>query len=181
VVLERAAFVAGRNARAPGKYMFKISAEFREKAEVGASLEKVRRFLFDPQNFARMIPHVESIRTDAKGITRWTIAVEIPVVGKVRESFPVELEETPDDELEWRSAAGEKENLLRCLVLLQEKSAGTTVAQISLKVELRRSKAKNLHPLAPVAGEKLISREMNKRVAEMIGDFLQKAKEKLEK
>jgi len=161
--------------------MFTISAEFREKIEVRASLAKVRRFLFDLQNFARMIPHVESIRTDAKGITHWTIAVEIPVIGKVRESFPVELEETPDDEIEWRPAAGEKANLLRCIVLLQEKSAGLTLIQISQKVELRRSKAKDLHPLAAVAGEKLISKEMTKRVAEMFKDFLQKAKEKLEK
>jgi carbon monoxide dehydrogenase subunit G len=161
--------------------MFIVSAEFREKIEVKASLEKVREFLFDLQNFAELMPNVESIRTDAKGITRWTISVDIPVVGKVRESFPVELEETPDDEIEWRPAAGEKENLLRYMAFLMEKGAETSIIQISQKVEIRRNKAKDLHPLASVAGENLISKEMNKRVAEMIKEFLQKARHKLER
>lgn len=161
--------------------MFIVSAEFREKIEVKAGIENVREFLFDLQNFARWMPNVESIRTDAKGVVRWTITIDIPVVGKVRESFPVELEETPDDEIEWRPAAGEKENLLRYMAFLMEKSSGVTVVQISQKVELRRNKAKELHPLAAVAGEKLIGSEMNKRVAEMIKAFLQKAKQKLEK
>jgi carbon monoxide dehydrogenase subunit G len=160
--------------------MFIISAEFREKIEVRAGIEEVRKFLFDLQNFARFMPNVDSIRADARGITRWTISVDIPVVGKVRESFPVELEETPDDEIEWRPAAGEKENLLRYMAFMMEKSPAVTVVQISQKVELRRNKARELHPLAAAAGEKLISGEMNKRVAEMIGAFLQKAKQKLE-
>lgn len=161
--------------------MFTISAEFRDKIEVRASLEKVRDFLFDLQNFARMMPEIESIRTDAKGITHWTIAVEIPVVGKIHESFPLEPEEISGEEIIWRPAAGEKENFLRYMVLLMEKSPGVTMAQISQKVELRRSRAKDLHPLAPLAGEKRISKEMTKRVTELIREFLKKAKEKLEK
>ena len=160
--------------------MFRISAEFSEKIEVKAGIEKIREFLFDLQNFAALMPNVESIRTDAKGVTRWTITVEVPVVGKLRESFPVQMEETPEDEIEWRPAAGEKENLLRYMAFLMEKKPGVTIVQISQKVELRRNKAKDLHPLAAVAGEKLISSEMNKRVAEMIKAFLQKAKQKLE-
>src|SRR5262245_1004207 len=132
--------------------MFTISAEFRDKVEVKASIETVRSFLFDLQNFARLMPEIESIRTDAKGITHWTIEVEIPVVGKLRQSFRLEPEEISDAEIIWRPAAGEKENLLRYAVLLMEKSAGVTLVQISQKVELRRGKARDLHPLAGVAG-----------------------------
>src|ERR1041384_5083902 len=128
--------------------MFTISAEFRDKVEVKASLETVRDFLFDLQNFARLMPEIESIRTDAKGITHWTIAADISVVGRLRESFPLEPEEISDQEIIWRPAAGEKENLLRYMVLLMEKSPSVTLAQISQKVELRRNKAKDLHPLA---------------------------------
>jgi carbon monoxide dehydrogenase subunit G len=160
--------------------MFTVSAEFRDKIEVRASFDKVRDFLFDLQNFAKLMPNVESIRTDKRGVARWIISVDIPVVGKVRQSFPVELEETPGDEIEWRPAFGEKENLLRYFAILIEKDTQTTVVQISQKVELRRGKAKDLHALAAVAGENLISKEMNKRVAEMIKVFLQKARQELE-
>jgi hypothetical protein len=48
-------------------------------------------------------------------------------------------------------------------------------------VELRRSSARELHLLAGLAGESIISSEMSKRVAEMINVFVRKAKEKLEK
>ncbi|HEV7644291.1 MAG TPA: hypothetical protein VGO50_10150 [Pyrinomonadaceae bacterium] len=160
--------------------MFIISAEFRDKLEVKASLEKVRGFLFDLENFARLMPEIESIRTDAKGITNWTIAVEIPIVGRLRQSFRLEPEEISDTEIIWRPAAGEKENLLRYTVLLMEKSADITLVQISQKVELRRNKARDLHTLAGVAGEALITKEMTKRVSHLIKEFLKKAKKKVE-
>lgn len=161
--------------------MFTISAEFRDKIEVRASLNKVRNFLFDLQNFALQMPNIENIRADANGKTRWTISVEIPVVGKVRQSFFVEREETPDDEIDWHPATGEKENLLRYSAMLMEKDAQTTIVQIFQKVELRRNKSTDLHRFAALAGEKLISKEMTKRVTEMLKDFLQKAKKELEK
>lgn len=160
--------------------MFTISAEFRDKLEVKAGLEKVRRFLFDLENFARLMPEIESIRTDVKGITNWTIAVEIPVVGRLRQSFRLEPEEISETEIIWHPAAGEKENLLRYTVLLMEKSAGTTLVQVSQKVELRRNKARDLHALAGVAGEALITKEMTKRVSHLIKEFLKKAKQKVE-
>lgn len=161
--------------------MFTISAEFRDKIEVRAGLDKVRDFLFDLQNFAAKMPNITNIRGDANGVTRWTISVDIPVVGLVRQSFFVEREETPDDEIDWRPADGHKENLLRYSAMLMEKGLDTTVVQVFLKVELRRNKATDLHRLASVAGEKLISRELSKRVTAMLRDFLQKAKEKLER
>src|SRR5258707_478910 len=120
--------------------MFIVSAEFRDKVEVKAGIDKVRAFIFDLQNFAKLMPNVESIKKDAKDITGWTIAVDIPAMGKIRESFPVELEKPPEDEVEWRPPAGEKENLLRYMALLVERKQGSTVIQISQKVELRRSK-----------------------------------------
>jgi carbon monoxide dehydrogenase subunit G len=160
--------------------MFTISAEFHGKVEVSASFERVRDFIFDLQNFVEFMPNVESIHADARGVTRWAISVDIPVVGHVRQSFPVEQEETPPDELEWRPAAGEKENLLRYMAHLTGKKPDVTILQISQKVELRRAKAKDLHTLAAIAGEKLISKEMNKRVGEMITEFLNRAKAKLE-
>lgn len=161
--------------------MFTISAEFRGKIEVRASLDNVRDFLFDLQNFARLMPNIENIKLDKNGNARWAIGVDIPVVGHVKQSFLVEREETPDDEIEWRPAAGEKENLLRYNALLMPKDSDNTVVQIHQKVELRRNKGKELHPLASVVGESLISKEMTKRVTEMLTEFLNKAKIHLEK
>ena len=48
-------------------------------------------------------------------------------------------------------------------------------------VELRRKSARELHMLAGLAGESLISSELSKKVQEMISIFIQRAKERLEK
>jgi hypothetical protein len=62
-----------------------------------------------------------------------------------------------------------------------EKSAEITLVQFSQIVELRRNSARELHLLAGVAGEAIISREMSRRIGEMIKTFVQKAKNRLEK
>jgi hypothetical protein len=56
-----------------------------------------------------------------------------------------------------------------------------TVIQFSQMVELRRKSARELHLLAGLAGESLISSELSKKVQEMISIFIQRAKERLEK
>jgi hypothetical protein len=48
-------------------------------------------------------------------------------------------------------------------------------------VELRRKSARELHMLAGLAGETIISNEMTKKVSEMIRVFIERAKERLEK
>jgi hypothetical protein len=47
-------------------------------------------------------------------------------------------------------------------------------------VELRRRSARELHLLAGLAGETLISNEMAKKISEMIKVFIVRAKERLE-
>ena len=53
--------------------------------------------------------------------------------------------------------------------------------QFSQNAELRRNAARELHPLAGLAGEAVISGEMNKGMAQMVKSFVKKAKEKLER
>jgi hypothetical protein len=45
---------------------------------------------------------------------------------------------------------------------------------------MRRNSSRELHLLAGLAGESIISGEMTKRVAEMIKTFVRKARERLE-
>lgn len=161
--------------------MFTIKASYSGVFEVEAAIEKVREFLLDVKNFVELMPSIESIHTDGKGITRWTIRAEIPFIGAMKQIFPVRLEEENEDRIEWSPIAEEKQNFLRYAMELIEKGANKTAVQISQIVELRRPAARDLHKLAGLAGESLISREMNKKVAEMIKIFVGKSRERLEK
>ena len=94
-------------------------------------------------------------------------------------AFAVELTEDSPHRLEYSPAAGETSNFLRYVAAFEERGAKTLV-RIVQRVEMRRPNARDLHMLAGLVGEGRLSAEMQKRVAEMIKTFLQRARAKLE-
>ena len=161
--------------------MFTIRAKYTDTVEVMTSLEKVREFFADIKNFVELMPEIESIYTDAKGITHWKIRAEIPLVGVFSQKFAVELAENNTERIEWSPIAGETKNFLRYAADFLEKGANSTLVNFTQIIEMRRRSATELHLFAGVAGEAFISSEMSKRVAKMIKVFVQKAKERMEK
>lgn len=161
--------------------MFTVKAVYSENIEVRSSIEKVRAFFADIAAFADMMPGVVDIHIDAKGIAHWRIEAAIPMIGSMLEKFSVELAEKTDDRIEWFPVRLETRNFLRFSADFLEHAKNITMVHISQMVELRRNSARDLHFLAGLAGESLISSEMSKRVGEMIRIFVQRAKERLEK
>ena len=161
--------------------MFTIKAGYSDNVEVQTSVEKVREFFSDIRNFADLMPGTTSIHTDAKGVAHWKIQAEIPLVGPMMQKFAVELSEDSEERVEWFPVAMETQNFLRFSADFLEKAKNVTLVHFSQMVELRRKSARELHYLAGLAGENLISSEMTKKVTEMIKVFIQRAKEKLEK
>ena len=161
--------------------MFTIKAGYSDNVEVRTSVEKVREFFSDISNLAELMPGTASIHTDAKGVAHWKIQAEIPFVGQMMQKFAVQLSENTDERIEWFPVPVETQNFLRISAEFLEKARDVTLVQFSQMVELRRKSARDLHYLAGLAGETLISNEMTKKVREMINVFIQRAKEKLEK
>lgn len=159
--------------------MFTIKAGVSDKFEVNAGIEKVREFFGENRNIVEMMDGVESIHTDNKGITHWKIFAEVPLIFSLKVSFPVELAEKTDERIEWIPARGETQNFLKYSAELFEMDDDLTIVQLLQSVELRRKSARELHPLAGLAGENIISAEMKRRITEMVGKFIRKAQEKL--
>ncbi len=161
--------------------MFTVKAGYTDDIELRTSIDKAHEFFGDLRNFAELMPGIQQIQMDANRIAHWRIQAEIPFVGQMLQKFAVELAENTADRIEWSPIRTEAENFLRYSVDLMEKTKGVTLVHFSQMVELRRKKARDLHSLAWLAGESLISSEMTKRIAEMIKTFIERAKEKLEK
>lgn len=159
--------------------MFTIKAGVSDKFEVNAGIEKVREFFGENRNIVEMMDGVESIHTDNKGITHWKIFAEVPLIFSLKVSFPVELAEKTDERIEWIPARGETQNLLKYSADIFEMDEHLTAVQLMQSVELRRKSARELHPLAGLAGESIISAEMQRRIKEMVAKFIRKAQEKL--
>lgn len=161
--------------------MFTIRANYSDTVEVKTSLDAVRDFFADVKNFVDLMPGVESIHIDANGFAHWTIRAEIPLVGSMMQKFTMEKTEDEQEIIEWSPVAGEAKNLLRFAAEFLEKGKNLTLVRFTQFVELRRNSARELHFLAGLAGEAIISSEMKKSIAGMIRTFVQKAKDKLEK
>lgn len=161
--------------------MFTIRAKYTDTVEVQTSLDAVREFFADIKNFVELMPEVESIHTDARGITHWKIRAEIPFAGVMMQKFAVQLAENSEERIEWQPVVGETKNLLHYAADFFEKSANTTLVNFTQMVELRRQSPRELHILAGVAGESIISSEMTKRIAKMLKIFVNRAKERLER
>lgn len=161
--------------------MFTVKAGYSDKIELRSGIEQVREFFADLTNIADLMPGVASIHTDAKGVSHWKIEADIPVVGQMMQNFTVELAEVSEERVEWFPMRAETQNFLRFSTEFYEKAKNVTLVHFSQMVELRRKNARDLHVLAGLAGETLISNEMSKKITEMIKIFIQRAKEKLEK
>ncbi|MBX3283243.1 MAG: SRPBCC family protein [Acidobacteria bacterium] len=161
--------------------MFTIKAGYSNDIEIRSSIDKVREFFLDITNFADLMPGVVNIHTDSKGLAHWKVQTDIPVVGQILQNFTLELSEHTADRVEWLPIRTEAQNFLRYSADFLEKAKNVTLVHFSQMVELRRRSARDLHMLAGLAGEAIISKEMTKRVTEMIRVFIEKAKHQLEK
>lgn len=161
--------------------MFTVKAGYSSDIEIRSSVDKVREFFLNISNFADLMPGVEQIHTDANGVAHWKVQAEVPVVGHILQKFALELAEDSEDRVEWTPLRTEAENFLRYSADFLEKAKDVTLVHFSQAVELRRKKAGDLHALAWLAGESLISSEMTKSITKMIKTFIDRAKERLEK
>jgi len=160
--------------------MFRIKASYTEQLELKTTLERAREFFGEFRNFVDLMPGIEGIRKEAGGIMRWMVRAEVPLIGSVQASFPVEKTEDRPERLEWSPARGEMKNYLRYAAAFEERGHKVLI-RIAQHVEMRRPHARDLHRLASLVGEGPISAEMQKRVSEMFKTFLQRAQTKLEK
>ena len=160
--------------------MFRVRAEFREDAEIGASVERVRAFFSDLENFARLMPGVESIGEE-EGVARWTVSVDVALVGRMRGEFAVVRRDDSPRRLEWGPADFEKKNLLRYAISFEELGPSRTLVRVAERVELRRERATDLHLMAAFVGAARISEGVEEDVALMMRTFLKRARVELEK
>src|ERR1043165_4981011 len=160
--------------------MFRVRAEYREDLEIAAKVERVRAFFADLQNFARLMPGVESISETAGERARWIVNVEVALVGRMRGEFELMRKDDSPARIEWVPAVGESENLLRYAISFEERDPQRSLVRFALRVELRRARAKDLHLMAGLVGERRVSEGVQEDVDLMMKTFLKRARAELE-
>lgn len=160
--------------------MFIIKSNVSDRYDFQTPFEKAWNFFADGNNYVELMPNLDSIHTDGRGVSRWNISVDVPLIGSWKMAFAVDFL-TSDDMIEWYPSITEKQNFLRCVTQVVERNNNLVEIRISHNLELRRRQATDLHLLAGMAGESMISREMQSEVSKMLKIFMTRAKERLEK
>jgi len=93
--------------------------------------------------------------------------------------FPVRETSQREHLIEWSPALNETQNLLRYSLKI-ENTKGVTRIKVSQQVELRRTRAWELHPGVALMSEARLSSSLQRRINEAIEDFLARVKERLE-
>ena len=160
--------------------MFKVRAEFREDFEVGAGVGRVRAFFADLENFARLMPGVESISLEENGLALWSVSVEVSLIGALRGTFALVCRDDSATRTEWGPAPDEGKNLLRYAIGFEALDEARTLVRVALRVELRRESAKELHLMAGLLGERRVSAATEEEVSLMMKTFLKRSRAELE-
>lgn len=160
--------------------MFIIKSNVNDRYDFQTPFEKAWKFFADGNNYVELMPNLDSIHTDGRGVSRWNVSVDVPLIGSWKMAFAVDFL-TSDDMIEWYPSITEKQNFLRCVTQVVERDNNLVEIRISHNLELRRRQATDLHLLAGMAGESMISREMQSEVSRMLKTFMTRAKERLEK
>lgn len=161
--------------------MFTIKSNYDGKVLIKSALENVRAFFTDTHNFVEYMTGIEAIKSISETQNRWTIRVDFPVIGTIKQDFLTEKTADTEELIEWTPAKIEKQNFLKYSADFYPEGENQTTVRLVQMVELRREKASQLHFLAGMAGESVISKEMSNHIGKMLDNFLQKAKEKLDK
>jgi carbon monoxide dehydrogenase subunit G len=148
--------------------------------EIAAEVERVRAFFADLQNFARLMPGVESIVESAGEKARWVVNVDVALIGSMRGEFELIRKDDSPARIEWIPAAGESDNLLRYAIGFEERDPQKTLVRFALRVEIRRERAKDLHLMAGLVGERRVSEGVQEDVDLMMKTFLKRARAILE-
>jgi carbon monoxide dehydrogenase subunit G len=160
--------------------MFRVRAEFREDLEIAASVERVRAFFADVQNFARLMPGVESISEVTSDTARWIVNIDVALAGRMRGEFELMRKDDSLMRIEWIPAEGENLNLLRYAISFEESASSKTLVRFALRVEIRRERARDLHLMAGLVGERRVSEGVQEDVDLMMKTFLKRTRLELE-
>jgi carbon monoxide dehydrogenase subunit G len=160
---------------------FRVRAEFKADLEIAAGLERVRAFFGDLRNFADLMPDVENIEPQADGAICWFVCAEVALIGSMRGAFRVvQIDDSPR-RIEWGPAAGETVNMMRYAISFEQGSTSATRVRLAQRVELKRSRASELHMMAGLMGERRISAAVEEHLAYMMSTFLKRARHSLER
>jgi hypothetical protein len=159
--------------------LFTVDASASASYSVSVPREALRSYLDDIGLFSRNMPGVVGVTLIDANRYLYRTERTVPLSPSLKTDFEVRKETHGDSLTIYRSTDENSFNYMACSVLIRPRDAGHTSIDIQLRVRLTRENASEIHWLAPLLGESLISRQMSIDLEEMLHDFIERSNEEL--
>lgn len=157
---------------------FTVSANVKKSIVFDLEINKVSEYMKDISVFKKNFPGIISVKKTGEKESEWTYEVDAPLSSPMRMTFLLVEKSNSENDIVYESK-NPKPDYFRCNAVLKEAVNNTTKMSVSIKISMSRESGNDVHFLAPILGEKFISKQMKKQISENLGIFLNNCKREL--
>jgi carbon monoxide dehydrogenase subunit G len=161
----------------PNVIPFHVAAAITGTYQVPIGKPALFAYLSDPKTFAVHMPNVLDIDRVADGFYRWRFKIDLPLAEPVILVVHTAFDCNADThEIKVDTAPDEVQTYLMCHVSFDELAPNgeepQTDVKLQLKITIKRNDCNEIHPLAYMVSEDVVTYEMQKMMAEIVDAFV---------
>lgn len=149
---------------------FEVKGVIETVFEVPVSAQRLMAYLSSPSAFEKNMPGVKTVSDKGDGRYEWKFSIDVPFAPPLALSILTRLVKQ-GNEISFQTADSEGDTMACAMTLTETRNAKTEV-RMKLAIKVRRKSGREIHPLAPVMGERFISEQMTQTMKSMAAAFL---------
>lgn len=157
---------------------FTVSADVTNGAVFKANIGRVTEYFKDISVFQRNFPGIISVKKLGDKESEWIYEIDAPLASPVRMPFILVETISSEDYMVFESKS-KTPDFFRCSTRMVQLGEEETRISITIKLKMVRESGSDVHFMAPILGEKFISKEMKKDLASALSTFLSKCRKEI--
>jgi len=157
---------------------FTVSAEVTNGTVFKVNINRVIEYFKDLSVFQKNFPGIISVKNLGGKESEWIYEIDAPLASPVRMPFILVKTVSSDDYTVFESKI-KTPDYFKCSSRMTSLGEEETRIDITIKIKMVRESGSDVHFMAPILGEKFISREMKKDLAEALSTFLSNCKKEI--
>lgn len=158
---------------------FTVSAEVTNGAVFKTDMVRIAEYFRDINVFQRNFPGIISVKDLGNKESEWVYEIDAPLASPVRMPFILVEKVSSEDYIVFETKT-KTPDFFKCTARMVSMGESETRLSITIKIKMVRENGSDVHFMAPVLGEKFISKEMKKDLTKALSTFLSKAKKELQ-
>lgn len=157
---------------------FTVSADVTNGAVFNVNISRASEYFKDISVYQRNFPGIISVKKLGGKESEWVYEIDAPLASPVRMSF-VLVETISSEDYTVFESKTKTPDYFKCSARMVSLGEEETRISITIKIKMVRESGGDVHFMAPILGEKFISKEMKKDLTKALSTFLAKCKKEV--